>query len=124
MAYLLLMPKPISLDEIAEGLDISKASAWGATKRLEQVHQIERLGEAGTQRALFSPIHDYSRSLFNYSRLLHRSSGLLKEVAGCVDSSVVARRLRERSRAFLSVHEAIEGAVADLKVDRRRAASE
>ena len=124
LSYLLLLSRPVSLDQIAEGLGISKASAWGATKHLEQVNQIERFGEPGTKRALFAPVQDYARSLFNYSRMLHKSSDLLRQAAGVAAGPAAARRLRERSRFYLAVHEAIENAVEEFSVERRRAASE
>ena len=124
LAYLLLMPKPVSLDQIAEGMGISKAGAWGATKHLEQVNQIERFGEAGSKRALFAPVQDYARSLFNYSRMMRKSSDLMREAASVAIAPAASRRLRERSKFYLAVHEAIENAVEEFKAERRRAASE
>ena len=124
LSYLMLSAKPMSLDQIADGMGISKAGAWGATKHLEHVNQIERFGEPGTKRALFAPVQDYARSLFNYSRMLRKSSDLLRSAASGVAAPVTARRLRERSRAYLAVHEAIESTVEEFKVDRRRAVSE
>jgi DNA-binding IclR family transcriptional regulator len=124
LAYLLLSSRPVSLDEIAEDMQMSKASAWGAAKHLEAVHQIERSGEPGTKRALFAPVQDYTRSLYNYSQLLRRSSDLMREAAGAVVSPVAVRRLRGRSKMYLAVHKAIENTVEEIKVSRRLATSE
>jgi hypothetical protein len=124
LAYLLLMPEPVSLDGIAEGLEISKASAWASTKHLENVNQIERFGEPGTKRALFAPVEDYTRSLYHYSQLLHRSSELMRGAASAVGSTGAVRRLRERARMYAAVHESIESTIEEIKIKRRRVASE
>jgi hypothetical protein len=123
-AYLMLQPKPVGLDQIAAALDISKASAWGATRHLERVHQIERFGEPGSKRALFATMEDFARSLFNYSRLLSKSGALMREGAAVAAGPDAAERLLERSDFYLTVHEAIENTMAELIAERRRAAAE
>lgn len=123
-AYLMLQPKPVGLDQIAAALDISKASAWGATRHLESVHQIERFGEPGSKRALFATMEDFARSLFNYSRLLSKSGALMREGAAVAAGPDAAEGLLERSDFYLAVHEAIENTMADLIAARRRAAAE
>lgn len=123
-AYMMLQPKPVSLDQIAAGLGISKASAWGATRHLEQVHQIERFGEPGSKRALFAPMENFARALFNYSRLLSRSGTLMRDGAAVAAGPDAAARLLERSEFYLAVHEAIESTIEQLMAERRRAAAE
>jgi DNA-binding transcriptional regulator GbsR (MarR family) len=123
LAYMMLQPKPVGLDQIATALEISKASAWGATRHLERVNQIERFGEPGSKRALFAPIDDIARSLFNYSRLLSRSGTLMRDAAQVAAGPEAAARLRHRSEAYLSVHEAIESTVEELMAERRKAAA-
>jgi hypothetical protein len=123
-AYLMLQPRPVSLDQIANDMAISKAGAWAATRHLEQVHQVERFGEPGSKRALFAPMEDFARSLFNYSRLLSRSGRLMREGASVAAGPDAAARMRERSEFFLAVHEAIESTMEELMAERRRAAAE
>lgn len=122
-AYLMLQPKPVSLDQIASALEVSKASAWGGTRHLERVNQIERFGEPGSKRALFAPMDNLARSLSNYSRLLSRSGKLMRDAVSAAAGPEAAERLRDRSEAYLSVHEAIEDAVEELMAERRRAAA-
>ena len=123
-AYMMLQPKPVSLDEIAAGLGISKAGAWAATRHLEQVNQIERFGEPGSKRALFAPTENFARSLLNYSRLLSKSGALMREGAALAAGLDAAARMIERSEFYLAVHEAIESTMAELMAERRRAAAE
>jgi hypothetical protein len=123
-AYLMLQPKPVGLDQIVADMGISKAGAWAATRHLEQVNQIERFGEPGSKRALFAPMENFARSLFNYSRLLSKSGQLMREGAAVAAGPDAAARLTERSEFYLAVHEAIESTMAELMSERRRAAAE
>jgi hypothetical protein len=120
-AYLLLQSKPASLDQIAAALDISKASAWGATRHLEQVHQVERFGEPGSKRALFAPAMDFARTLSDYGRLLGKTGALMREGAAVVDGSDAAARLLEQSEFYLAVHEAIDSTLEELNARRGQA---
>jgi DNA-binding transcriptional regulator GbsR (MarR family) len=124
MSYLLLQARPMSLDEIAEGMGISKAGAWGATKHLEQVNEIERFSESGTKRVLFAVAQDPAEAIRKYSRVLRKAGDLMREAASIADSPTAARRLRERSRLYLTVFEAIESAAAEFKPDRRMTGSD
>ncbi len=124
VAYLMLQAKPVGLDQIAAALSISKASAWGATRHLEQVNQIERFGEPGSKRALFASMEDFARSLFNYSRLLSKSGALMRDGAAVAAGPDAAERLLEQSEFYLAVHEAIEETMAGIMAERRRAAAE
>jgi hypothetical protein len=121
-SYMMLQPKAVSLDQIAADMSISKAGAWAATRHLEQVNQIERFGEPGSKRALFAPMDNFARSLFNYSRLLSKSGMLMREGAAVAAGPDAAGRLLERSEFFLAVHEAIEDTMAGLMAERRQAA--
>jgi hypothetical protein len=123
-AFMMLQPRPVSLDEIAAGMGISKAGAWAATRHLEQVNQIERFGEPGSKRALFAPMENFARSLLNYSRLLSKSGALMREGAAVAAGPEARARMLERADFFLTVHEAIESTMADLMAGRRRAAAE
>lgn len=123
-SYMLLQPKAVSLDQITADMGISKASAWGATRHLEQVDQIERFGEPGSKRALYAPNDDISRSLTKYSRLLSKSGKLMREAAAVAGGPEAKARLLERSEFFTAVHEATEATIETLIAERRRAAAE
>ncbi len=119
--YLLLQPEPVGLDQIAADLGISKASAWAATKHLDQVNQVERFGEPGSKRALYAATSDVEGSLRNYSKLLRRFGDLLREGEGAAGHAVVASRMRQRSDFYLTVHEAIETTARDTMAGRKQA---
>jgi DNA-binding transcriptional regulator GbsR (MarR family) len=123
-AYLILQPQPVGLDRIAADMGISKASAWGATRHLEQVNQVERFGEPGSKRALFAPTENFARALLNYSRLLSKSGTLMREAAPVAAGPEARARMLERAEFFLAVHEAIEATMAELTAERRRSAAE
>lgn len=114
LAYLLLQSKPTDLDQIAAGLGISRASAWGAARHLEQVNQIERFGEPGTKRAYFAPTKSIVRSMLNYSRLLSRVAALMHQGAALAGEGSAADDMRERAAFYLTVHDAIEATVDEL----------
>jgi len=114
LAYLMLQSKPAGLDQIAADMEISKASAWGAARHLEQVGQVERFGEPGSKRALFAPTENFARSLLNYSRLLSKMGDLMQDGAAMVAKGDAARRMRERSDFYLAVHDSIEATMAEL----------
>lgn len=121
-SWMMMQPRPVSLDEIAAGLGISKAGAWTAARHLEQVNQIERFGEPGSKRARFAPMENFARSLFNYSRLLSKSGALMRAGATIAAGPEASGRMLERADFFTAVHEAIEAAIAELMAERRNAA--
>jgi hypothetical protein len=69
-------------------------------------------------------MENFARSLLNYSRLLSRSGGLMREGAAVAAGPEAAERMLERSDFFLAVHEAIESTMEELMAERRRAAAE
>lgn len=124
LAYILLQSQPVGLDRIAADLEISKASAWGATRHLEQAGQVERIGEQGSKRILYVPAEDFARSMFSYSNFLSRLGILMNQGADLASGDLAAQRLRERSEFYLAIHESIEDTMTELLTERRQAAAE
>ena len=53
LAWLLISEEPQTLDDIAEGLDISKASASLGTRMWEQINLIERIHLRGDRKVYY-----------------------------------------------------------------------
>ena len=52
-AYLVLHEEPVSLEQIATDLDMSKAGAWNAARFLEHTNCARRSTERGSKRVFF-----------------------------------------------------------------------
>jgi DNA-binding transcriptional regulator GbsR (MarR family) len=108
--YLLLKPEPVSLDGIAEDLEISKSSASVAARLLEQYTLVRRLGERGSKRALYEASENYEGMLTQQSRLLEALAELLRTGAGNV-SGRTRDRLKEMAEFNLLMRDAMESAL-------------
>src|SRR5215813_10048923 len=75
--YLLLCPRPVSLDQITNDLGVSKSSASVAARLLESYTLARRHREPGTKRALYAVADDYEVMIRQQSRLLEALSGQL-----------------------------------------------
>lgn len=77
-AYLLLREEPVSLEQIAADLEMSKAGAWNAARFLEHTNCARRSTERGSKRVFFRLGNDMApcmldqlRSLGGIGRLMH-----------------------------------------------------
>src|SRR5215813_15326961 len=93
--YLLLCPRPVSLDQITTDLGISKSSASVAARLLESYTLARRHGEPGTKRALYAVADDYETMIRQQNRLLEALAGQLNAGAGIAPSKAVSARLEE-----------------------------
>src|ERR1700758_3125953 len=93
--YLLLCPRPVSLDQITEDLGISKSSASVAARLLESYTLARRHSEPGTKRALYAAADDYEAMVRQQNRLLDALAGQLSAGAGIAGSKAVRARLEE-----------------------------
>src|SRR5580704_17705092 len=82
--YLLLCPRPISLEQITEDIEISKSSASVAAPLLETYTLARRHSEPGTKRALYAVADDYEAMMQQQNRLLDALAGQLNAGAGIV----------------------------------------
>ncbi len=97
---LLLTPGPLSLDEIAERLQVSKASVSANARMLEQLHVIGRLTKPGDRRDYYAVTEDTQRRLIELrlQRLV-----LLKELFGealATDPAQADECVRDRLQLF------------------------
>jgi hypothetical protein len=112
--YLLLKQSPMSLDQIALDLSMSKGSAWNGTRHLERYGFARRLGEPGGKRAFYAPSENFGSSFTATDALLAAFGSVLQNGANHVAVGEAAVRLAQRAKFSLMLREAIATAVSDL----------
>jgi predicted transcriptional regulator len=117
--YLLLCPRPASLDQITKDLEVSKSSASVAARLLESYMLARRHSEAGTKRALYAAADDYEAMIRQQNRLLDALAGQLSTGAGFVASQTVIARLEEMADFYRVMRGAMEDAMSRWKPGRR-----
>jgi hypothetical protein len=115
-AYVLLRETPVSLDQIAADLQLSKAGAWNAAKVLERNRHVRRTGQPGSKRSLYAPSYNYAAILLAHSATYGEVGGLLSKSAASVAATEgAAARLQEMGRFLTSMRAAIERTIAALQ---------
>jgi hypothetical protein len=117
--YLLLCPRPISLDQITEDLEISKSSASVAARLLESYTLARRHSQPGTKRALYAVADDYEAMIRQQNRLLDALAGQLNAGTEIAASKAVSARLEEMADFYRVMHGATEDAMSCWKRGRR-----
>ena len=112
--YLLLKQTPISLDQIALDLSMSKGSAWNGARHLERYGFARRQSEPGGKRAFYAPSENFGSSFTATDSLLMTFASVLQNGATNVAKGDAAVRLGQRAKFSLMLREAIAKAVADL----------
>lgn len=117
-AYVLLSPQAVGLDQMAADLEMSKAGAWTAATQLERFGHIRRWGTQGSKRARFGPAEDCTAIMSKHSALFGALGRLFQRCAESADSAEVAARMEELSDFHLSMRQAMDGVVAQVKAKR------
>ena len=117
--YLLLCPRPVSLDQITEDLAISKSSASVAARLLESYTLARRHGEVGTKRALYAVTDDYEAMIRQQNRLLDALAAQLNAGAAIAASETVSARLEEMADFYRVMRGAMDDAMSRWKRSRR-----
>ena len=117
--YLLLCPRPVSLDQITDDLGISKSNASVAARLLESYTLARRHREPGTKRALYAVADDYEAMIQQQNRLLEALAAQLNAGAAIVTSKAVGERLEEMADFYRVMRGAMEDAMSRWKHGRR-----
>jgi hypothetical protein len=112
--YLLLKQTPISLEQIAADLSMSKGGAWNGARHLERYGFARRLGEPGGKRAFYAPSENFGSSFTATDSLLASFGSVLQNGADHVASGEAAVRLAQRAKFSSMLREAIAKAVSEL----------
>ncbi len=117
-AYLLLSPRPASLDLIATDLGISKSGASVTTRQLEQFLLARRSGQPGTRRALYEA-NPMSGRFFDQILSTYRELTRLLEAGVAVSPDDAVRTRLEGSveffRAWVDELEKLIGRVEEAR---------
>jgi DNA-binding transcriptional regulator GbsR (MarR family) len=96
VALLLLSPKPLSLDEICEQLEMSKGPVSQITRRLRDHHLIEKHWVPGERKDYYRAADDIFGNAFrNYRSSMRRNRDLARQFLSQADA------LEEREGAYL-----------------------
>jgi len=117
-AYLLLKEGPVSLNQIAADLLISKVGAWKSARSLEEFGHIRRYGEPGSKRALYGPTDSFEVPYVRQCQLLGDLSGLLDSTASTIAKGSAASRLSDMSQFYSSMRQTMKTAIAKLEAGR------
>ena len=115
--YLLLNTEPVSLDEFAEALEMSKSTASVAARLLVQHKLARRHAVRGSKRILFSATENYAGLFEEQASLLGQMGSLLNTAATDIASKDAAKRMREMAHFFLVTREALQATIAALKAE-------
>lgn len=118
--YLLLRSLPVSLDDIAADLEMSKSSASVAARDLERNALARRHGERGSKRVFYAVSDNYAGFLLDRTRMLGNLGKLMQGRANAVTSGAAARRMKDRARAYLKLRDATEAAIEEIAAETTR----
>jgi DNA-binding transcriptional regulator GbsR (MarR family) len=113
--YLLLCPRPVSLDEITEELGIAKSSASVAARLLVSYTLARRHREAGTKRALYAVADDYEAMIRQQNQLIDALAAQLNAGTRVGASREVNARLAEMAEFYLTMRGAMDDAMRRWK---------
>ncbi|VIO72400.1 HTH-type transcriptional repressor OpcR [Bradyrhizobium ivorense] len=116
--YLLLCPRPVSLDEITDSLGISKSSASVAARLLESYTLARRHRESGTKRALYAVAEDYETMIQQQNRLLDAMADQFNTGRAITASKEVRARLGEMADFYRIMRSAMDDAIGRWKRNR------
>ena len=118
--YLLLTQVPVTVDQIAEALAMSRAGVWNAARLLERFGHASRYGAPGNKRALYAPSDNFSAPLVEQITLLGNLAEVLNNCAKTTASSDAAKRLKDRAEFYNSVRRAFSKTVNELIARKSR----
>jgi DNA-binding transcriptional regulator GbsR (MarR family) len=109
--YLLLNEAPVSLDDVARVLQISKSGASVAARQLELYRLARRIGQRGSRRVLYEVMSDFDRVLEAETTVIRRMLELYRAGARAASSETVRRRLDETAELYDALETEIEALV-------------
>ncbi|ETR77332.1 transcriptional regulator [Afipia sp. P52-10] len=117
--YMLLAPAPVSLDQMADDLQISKSSASVAARLLEKYTLAYRQRVRGSKRVLYAVSDNYEAMLTEQNRLLDAMAALLQRGAETAASPVARTRLNAMGGFYLTVKSAMSSALKRQRAKER-----
>ena len=116
--YLLLHAVPMTLDEIAADLEMSRAGAWNAARVLERFGHVRRYGTPGSKLSRYAMSDNFAAPVVAQASLLENFEKLLRSYNA---TGEVAVQLEERAQFLGLLRNAIRAVVEEWG-ERRMAA--
>jgi len=116
--YLLLRQGPVSLDQIAEDLEMSKVSAWKAARGLETSDHVRRYGVPGSKRAMYAASENFGAPFMEQAAVLGTMGELLQKCASSIATGAVASKIEERAHFYQSIRRVMEEKIDELNSER------
>lgn len=117
-AYLLLCQEPVSLDQIAADLEMSKSSACTAAQLLERMHSAVRHAERGSNRVLYGPSENYAGPLSAQSAMMDAIGKLLQGKGAKAASGPALKRVRNTAKFFMAMRDALRRVASEFDASR------
>lgn len=109
--YLLLSPEPVTLDQMAEDLQISKSSASVAARLLERSLLARRFSEPGSKRIYYESAESCGSTLREHAAMLASMAVVIQQRSAREQSTVASKRLDTMAGYYLAMRDAIEEAL-------------
>jgi predicted transcriptional regulator len=117
-AYLVLSDAPVTLDQIAQDLEMSKSSASVAARHLESYKLTRCHSERGSKRLLYEPVEDTATVLAAQSEALAAIGKMLQHRAPTLPPGKVAQRLDYMAHSYLSMHDSVAKTISALNAHK------
>ena len=118
--YLILKQQPVSVDDIAADLSMSRVGAWNSAKSLESFGHVRRSGVTGSKKALYSPSDNFAEPLLKEAALMGSLGSLLQTCASDVATADAAPAIRERATFYSALCEQMQTIIEQLNQQRGR----
>jgi DNA-binding transcriptional regulator GbsR (MarR family) len=109
--YLLLAPEPVTLDQMAADLGISKSSASVAARLLERGLLARRFSEPGSKRIYYESAESCGSVLREHATMLAAVAEVIQQRATRERSPVASTRLTTVAGYYLAMRDAINEAM-------------
>lgn len=119
-AFLLLQPRPVSLDEIARGLDVAKSGASVSARQLVGFGLARAVGERGSRRVRYEALYDPQAMLASRNGQVLSFLARLREGARVAPSGSPRQHLTEMASFLEELLREIGTAIQRVKESRLR----
>jgi DNA-binding transcriptional regulator GbsR (MarR family) len=116
--YLMLCAEPVSVDQIAAALVMSRTGAWNAARVLERFGHVSRYGTPGSKRALYSASDNFAVPFLEQTALLEKIGNLVQTCASTIANEQASHRLADRASFWLAMRDAMRAAVENFAAQR------
>ena len=119
IGYLLLSPQPVSLDQMAADLEISKSSASVAARQVELFGLGRRIGQRGSRRVLYEAVRDPEALVAASLNETVQFMALLRRGAEAAAPGPVREQIQDMVEMYQPLADALDAVVRRLRARRQ-----